>query len=242
VGHLHQNPGAVAGGFVAAAGPAMGEVFQDFQRVGDHAMGFPAAQMADHAHAAGVSGEAGVVQTPGIPGKLAGEIHGSGAPIGSEWSRVSFGKQRLYHIMKSKEKSIGIDIRHHSDGGIAAGDKRENEDSDNFVGNSETMMTKSFQDRLLRRDPRADRFGIRGNAARSGFILTLTNASFKTDEADGRIRGSPARIESDRLPIRSSPNPRPNPTRGPQEEPWPFNCPNIGFPISTPRRSSERPR
>jgi hypothetical protein len=62
VGLLDEDAGAVTGGFVAAAGAAVGEVHQDLQGVLHQCMAFTVVEVADHAHAAGVVFECRMVE------------------------------------------------------------------------------------------------------------------------------------------------------------------------------------
>jgi hypothetical protein len=54
VGLLDKDAGAVPGGFVAAAGAPVGEVYQDLQGILNQCVGFMVVDVADHAHATGV--------------------------------------------------------------------------------------------------------------------------------------------------------------------------------------------
>ena len=62
VGHLDEYAGA--GGFVTAAGAAMGEIDQNLQPVGNDPVGFFTLHVADHADPAGIMLEAGIIKSP----------------------------------------------------------------------------------------------------------------------------------------------------------------------------------
>ena len=66
VGHLHQDPGAVAGARVRAGGAAVLEVLERRDRARDDLVRGLVVQPRDHAHAARVVLEAGVVESDGL--------------------------------------------------------------------------------------------------------------------------------------------------------------------------------
>jgi hypothetical protein len=62
MGHLDQNTGAVTRGLIASTGTAVSQIDQNLQGINDQRMAFAIADVADHAHTAGIMVECRVVK------------------------------------------------------------------------------------------------------------------------------------------------------------------------------------